>query len=98
MDDVSELREYLAERSHIGWMAERQSQGFADHVYRGEWVGDTPYVQCSTTCALPQDKHHPDMVPYADLPEHVKAYDRRTVDGVLAGIEAAGYRIVKANE
>lgn len=87
MADLSELREYLAERSHIGWMEEKQRQGFADHTW------DTPGH--GQNCWMGRSRHHPDMLPYADLAENIKDYDRKTVDGVLAGIEAAGYRIVK---
>src|SRR4051812_16939877 len=82
MDD---LLEALAERSHIGWMEEKQRQGYADHVRSIDANG----IGCCTN-----EKHHPDMLPYAELPEHIKEYDRVTVRGVLDGIEAAGYRVV----
>jgi hypothetical protein len=36
---------------------------------------------------------HPGLVPYADLPEGEKAYDRRTALGTLRAILALGYRI-----
>ena len=45
-------------------------------------------------CRLDGLKHHTDMLPYADLAENVKDYDRATVRAVLSGIAAAGYVIV----
>lgn len=38
-------------------------------------------------------KHNPDLVPYADLPESEKEYDRQTAIGILKAIVALGYRI-----
>jgi len=39
-------------------------------------------------------KKHPDLVPYHQLPEEKKAYDRDTAMGTLRLILALGYRIV----
>jgi hypothetical protein len=36
---------------------------------------------------------HPDLVPYAQLPEGEKEYDRRTATETLRAILALGYRI-----
>lgn len=41
-------------------------------------------------------KQHPDLVPYADLPEGEKEYDRQTAIGLIKAIVALGYRIEKA--
>jgi hypothetical protein len=41
-------------------------------------------------------KKHPDLVPYADLPEPEKDYDRNSVMETLKAIVALGYRIEKA--
>lgn len=38
-------------------------------------------------------KKHPDLVPYADLPESEKVYDRRVARETLKTILALGYRI-----
>jgi hypothetical protein len=38
-------------------------------------------------------KRHPCLVPYADLPESEKQYDRNTVVETLKAIVALGYRI-----
>ena len=39
-------------------------------------------------------KQHPDLVPYADLPDSEKEYDRRAAMETLKAIVAMGYRIV----
>ena len=39
-------------------------------------------------------KKHPDLIPYADLTEDKKAYDRDTAMGTLKLILALGYTIV----
>jgi RyR domain len=41
-------------------------------------------------------KEHPSLVPYDELPETEKAFDRNTAMGTLKAILALGYRIVKA--
>jgi hypothetical protein len=41
-------------------------------------------------------KTHPGLVPYAELSEAEKAYDRRTALGTLRAILALGYRITPA--
>ena len=40
-------------------------------------------------------KTHPCLVPYEELPEIEKAYDRNTALGTLRFIQAAGFEIVK---
>jgi ryanodine receptor 2 len=40
-------------------------------------------------------KTHPDLVPYAELPESEKEYDRESVIGILKAIHALGYRVEK---
>lgn len=40
-------------------------------------------------------KHHPCLVPYEDLPEIEKAYDRDTALGTLKLISKLGFRITK---
>lgn len=42
-----------------------------------------------------QAKTHPDLVPYADLPESEKEYDRGAAMETLKAILALGYRIEK---
>jgi ryanodine receptor 2 len=38
-------------------------------------------------------KHHPCLVPYSELPECEKAYDRNTALGTLKALLVMGYRI-----
>jgi len=40
-------------------------------------------------------KRHPDLVPYDELSETEKQYDRRTAMETLKAIYALGYRVVK---
>jgi hypothetical protein len=44
------------------------------------------------------DKKHPCLVPYADLPESEKTYDRKAAMETLKAIVALGYRIRKVSE
>jgi hypothetical protein len=41
-------------------------------------------------------KEHPCLVPYEDLPESEKEFDRNTAMETLKAISAMGYRIVKS--
>lgn len=43
-------------------------------------------------------KQHPCLVPYEDLPESEKEYDRAISVGVIETLLALGYRIVEAEE
>ena len=42
-----------------------------------------------------EHKKHPDLVPYSDLPEKEKEYDRITARGILQLIQRLGYKIQK---
>ena len=43
-------------------------------------------------------KHHPGLVPYAELSESEKDYDRKTATETLKAIMALGFRIEKSDE
>ncbi len=43
-----------------------------------------------------QEKEHPDLVPYQQLPEAEKEYDRKTVSEFLKSVVALGYTITRA--
>jgi hypothetical protein len=43
-----------------------------------------------------QRKEHPCLVPYEQLPESEKVYDRNTAMGTLKAVLALGYQIVRA--
>jgi hypothetical protein len=40
-------------------------------------------------------KQHPDLIPYAELPESEKEYDRQAALGTIRAMIALGYRIVR---
>ena len=40
-------------------------------------------------------KEHPGLVPYIELPENEKEYDRQTALGTLKVIELLGFKVVK---
>lgn len=42
-----------------------------------------------------ETKEHPCLVPYEDLPDSEKEYDRKTAMETVKAIRALGYRIVK---
>jgi len=39
------------------------------------------------------EKHNPDMLPYSDLPESEKEYDRKAARGILELVQRLGYKI-----
>ncbi|MDE3097174.1 MAG: hypothetical protein KGK07_14395 [Chloroflexota bacterium] len=90
--------EYFAERVHEAWMRQKVADGAKDHAWRGAVepvdVGlmadgsfDLAVRQGSCdVCGAAFSKHHPDMLPYTDLSEPVKEYDRATVRAVLAAL------------
>jgi hypothetical protein len=45
-----------------------------------------------------QRKQHPSLIPYEQLSESEKVYDRNTAMGTLKAVEALGYQIVKRGE
>ena len=45
-----------------------------------------------------EERTHPDLVPYTQLPEEEKEYDRATVIETLKAILALGYRILPPQE
>lgn len=46
-------------------------------------------------CRNDENKQHPCLVAYSDLPENEKNYDRETAMETLRAVYALGYRIVK---
>jgi DNA-binding transcriptional ArsR family regulator len=95
VNDDSALVEQLSDKVHRAWMAEKQRQGFADHVFEPRSGMVTATNLCARQdCEFSQVRHHADMLPYADLAENVKEYDRATVRTVLGALREAGYLIV----
>ena len=83
--------EHLSAAAHQAWMAEKISEGYADHVLRWDCglvsLNGEPY---NAPCMVSVEKHHPDMRPYAELSEAVKEYDRVTVKAVLTALRDFG--------
>jgi hypothetical protein len=97
MEDL--LIEEIAEDVHLGWMAEKQKQGFADHPHQFTRRFDAMMVGvCRPACDLNIEKHHPDMLPYVELAENVKEYDRATARAVFQGLQRRGYKIIFGDE
>ena len=67
--------ECLASKVHDAWWQEKASQGFHAPRDCDTWPG-TECGQC-----------HNDMIPYADLPDNVKNFDRVIAQTVLSAIE-----------
>lgn len=92
----ADLIERLSEAVHNGWMAQKQAQGFADHPFKPVSTGMTTathYCQQSE-CQFSHIRHHPDMLPYADLAESTKEYNRATVRAFLRALDAEGLAVV----
>ena len=76
--ELSNLCEQSAEKTHDAWAFERQSEGWTYGPKRDDMKLQTP-----------------DMVPYSNLPETEKEYDRIMVRNTIRQILAMGYRIEK---
>lgn len=77
-DDLSELREAIAENAHEIWAKARTDQGWTYGAERND-----------------QKKETPDMVPYCNLPESEKLYDREMAMQTLKLVKKLGFEIVK---
>ena len=76
-DDLTELREAIAENAHEIWAKARTDQGWTYGPERND-----------------QKKETPDMVPYCNLPESEKLYDREMAMQTLKLVKKLGYEIV----
>lgn len=92
---IKENKEAIAAKVHDAWWMGKIKQGFhppsnccSDSATRA-WeedersLGHNEFPKFHKFC----NKCHTDMYPYQDLPEHVKDYDRVTVDAVIKAIE-----------
>lgn len=84
--------EEIAADVHRGWMEEKQRQGFANHPL--EMCPDKPGRDWKASCPWGDAKHHTDMLPYADLDENIKDYDRATARAVFSGLKQRGYLVL----
>ena len=73
--------------------AARETPGFGVGVAEGGYPVSLPYAPEDTAfidcdmCGKQRLSHHPNMVPYAELSEKDKDYDRRMVETVLSALE-----------
>jgi len=92
---LKDNKEAIAAKVHDAWWDEKENQGFHSpincfsidaevaHNIVEISSGEHQFPKFRKFC----DKCHTDMYPYPDLPEHVKDYDRVTVDAVIKAIE-----------
>lgn len=77
-EDVTDLREAIAENAHDIWAIERMQQGWTYGPERNDEL-----------------KHNPCMVPYSQLPESEKEYDRQMAMQTIKLMKKLGYDLVK---
>lgn len=77
-DELTELREAIAENAHEIWAKARTDQGWTYGFERND-----------------QKKETPDMVPYCNLPESEKLYDREMAMQTLKLVKKLGFEIRK---
>lgn len=75
--------EFLAEQVHNAWWEEKKRQAFHSPMECPARFDAKYYTKFVRIC----DRCHPDMYPYAEIPEHVKEYDRAIVRTVLDAIK-----------
>lgn len=96
----SEIREQLARMVHEAWLKEREKQGFVPPIpgkcptcgSQQTMTNDASIIFCTKGC--PPLKTHQRMLPYDDLSEDEKGYNRASVAGVIEALKALGYDIV----
>lgn len=77
-DDLTELREAIAENAHEIWAKARTDQGWTYGPKRNDAKKETP-----------------DMIPYCNLPESEKLYDREMAMQTLKLVKKLGFEIRK---
>ncbi len=75
-----EALEVAAEAVHQAWMLEKQRQGFAEHPLRDGFTDG----QCCTASGGGAGRHHPHMVPWRELDDSAREFDRVTARAALA--------------
>ena len=80
-EDVTDLREAIAENAHDIWAIERMQQGWTYGSERNDEL-----------------KHNPCMVPYSQLPESEKEYDRQMAMQTIKLMKKLGYDLVKRED
>lgn len=97
--------EQIGEAAHKAWKSYMIASGYADHVFDPEprfeydngpsavHFGYTGRCQYKPYCSKREYEHHPDMVPWADLPENKRGKYLEPVKAVFLATYAEGYEI-----
>jgi hypothetical protein len=85
--DTSQVRLTLAQRTLVEALAENVHDVWARKRVDDGWRHGPSRDDAAKT--------HPCLVPYADLPESEKSYDREMVEQVVKAAVLLGYRIEK---
>ena len=80
-EDLSELREAIAENAHEVWAEARQNEGWSYGPQRNDQLKQTP-----------------DMLPYSQLPDSEKEYDRKMALKTIKLLKKLGYDLIKREE
>lgn len=80
-EDLTELREAIAENAHEIWAESRQAEGWTYGSQRDDKLKQTP-----------------DMVPYSQLPESEKEYDRKMAMKTIKLLKKLGYDLIKRED
>lgn len=94
----NELLERLAEEVHNSWWDERKRQGFVDPIpgpcplCGGEQVMDSEKTKLFCYQGHTY-RTHKDMMPYSELEDWCKEYDRATVRGVVSALNKMGIEL-----
>jgi hypothetical protein len=75
----------LAKYIHDSWWEEKARQGFHYASFHKEFNPSAIKKLC--------DKCHLDMIPYEQLPESSKVFDKVTIETTLAGLQLLGYHV-----
>jgi len=73
-------------------LTEKLAENAHDHWAKGRMAQGWTYGPERDDAA----KQHPDLVPYSELPDSEKEYDRKTAMETLRAIITLGYRIERA--
>jgi len=86
-EELNRLVEELAANQHDIWAINKIKNGFIYGEKNSEPLFESGILKIAGT--------HKDLLPYEQLPENIKEYDRQNVIGTIKAILAMGYTIVK---
>lgn len=87
IEELRQSKEQLAEEVHNAWWEEKEKQGFHSPIDCPRRIEKPSENNERYLIDIPHcDNCHGDMIPYVLLEEHIKNYDRTTVEAVLKAI------------